>query len=188
MGPMGCGVKRDMRNPAGRDSGKLVSLTPFGVAARAAVGTGVSIGDRGVAVGSAVGVAAEAGTAVVIGDAGAAVGTGVLVGVRVGVAAGSADGVAAEVGTAVTIGDAAREASVTGVPTTASPGAIGLGVDTGSASPQAARTGPTIARMKPHIKSVRMKRIIKGSALQGPRIRGALSGCYDSNGPDRIGE
>ncbi len=135
IGPMGCGVKRDTRKPAGRVSGKFVSLIAFGVAAEAAVGTGVSVGDC------------------------------------VGVAAGSTVGVAAEVGTALTIGDAAREASVTGVPTTASPGPAGLGVDTGSGSPQPARTDPTIASMK-QVKRVRMKRIIKGSALRGPRISG----------------
>ena len=120
---MGCGVKRDMRNPAGRVSGKFVSLIAFGVAAGAAVGTGMSVGDR------------------------------------VGVAVGSAVGVAAELGTALTIGDAAGEATATRVPTTASPGAIGFGVDTGSGSPQATRTGPTIARMKPQVKSVRMNEL-----------------------------
>ena len=159
---MRCGVKRDMRNPAGRVSGNFVSLTASGVAAGAAVGTGVSVGDR-------------AGVA-----AGAAVGTGVSVGDGVGVAAGSADGVAAKVGTAVAIGDAAGEASATGVSTTASPGAVGLGVDTGSGSPQAARKGPTIARMKPQAKSVRMKRIISGSAPRGPRIRGQEGDCVSS--------
>ena len=135
IGPMGCGVKRDMRNPAGRISGKVVSLTAFGVVAGAAVGTGVSVGDR------------------------------------VGVAMGSAVGVAAEVGAAAAIGDAAGEASATGVPTTASPVAVGLRVDGCSGAPQAARTDPTIAKMKPQAKSVRMKPIIKGSALRGPRSR-----------------
>ncbi len=66
---MGCGVKRDTRNPAGRVSGTFVSLTAFGVAAGAAVGIRMSVGDRvGVAVGSVVGVAAKMGTAVVISD------------------------------------------------------------------------------------------------------------------------
>ena len=120
---MGCGVKRDMRNPAGRVSGKFVSLIAFGVAAGAAVRTGMSVGDR------------------------------------VSVAVGSVDRVAVELGTALTIGDAAGEASATRVPTTASPGAIGLGVDTGSGSPQATRMGPTIARMKPQVKSVRMNEL-----------------------------
>ncbi len=135
MGPMGCGVNRDTRKPAGRVNGTFVSLIAFGVAAGAAVRTGVSVGDG------------------------------------VGVAVGSAVGVAAEVGTAVTIGDAVGEGSATGVPTTASPGAVGLGVDAGSGSPQAARTDPTMARMK-QVENVRIKRIIKGSALRGPRIRG----------------
>ena len=103
---------------------------------------------------------------------GAAVETGVSVGERVGVAVGPAVGVAAEAGTAVAVGDAAGAASATGVPTTASPVAVGLGVDTGSGSPQAARSGPTIARIKPQAKSVRMNRIITGFALRGPRIRG----------------
>ncbi len=174
MGPMGCGVKRDTRNPAGRDSGKLVSLTASGVAAGAAVGTGVSVGDRvGVAVGSVVGVAAEMESGVAIADAaGAAIGTGMSVGDGVGVFVGLAVGVAGEAETAATIGDAAGEAPATGVPTTAGPEAVGLGVDTGSSSPQAARTGPTIARMKPQVKSIRMERIIEGSALRGPRIMG----------------
>ena len=155
IGPMGCGVKRVMRNPAGRVSGKFVSLTAFGVAAGAAVGTGVSVGDRaGVAGGAAVG------TGVSVGDragaaGGAAVGTGVSVGDRVDVAVGPIVGVAAGVGTAVAIGDEAGAASPTGVPATTSPGAVGLGADTGSGSPQAARRAPTIARMKPQAKSVR---------------------------------
>ena len=175
---MGRGVKRDMRNPAGRVSGKFVSLIAFGVAAGAAVGTGASVGDCvGVAVGSAVGVAAEVGTAVAIGDAaGGAVGTGASVGDCVGV--GSAVAVVAEVGTAVPIGDEAGAASATGVPATTSPAAVGLGADTGSGSPQAARAGPAIARMKPQAKSARMKRIIKGSALRGPRIRGQEGDDY----------
>ena len=121
---MGCGVKRDMRNPAGRVSGKSVSLTALCVAAGPAVGTGVLAGDL------------------------------------VGVAVGSVVGVAVEVGTAVAIGDAVGEAFATGVPATESPGAVGLGMDTGSGSPQAASEAPTIARIRPRAKSVRMKRII----------------------------
>ena len=154
-------------------------MTAFGVAAEAAVGTGASVGDGvGVAVGSAVGVAVDMGTAVAIGDeAGAAVGTGVSISDRVGVAVGSVVGVGTEMGTAATTGDAAREASATGVPTTAGPGAVGLGVDTGSGSPQAARTGTTMPRMK-QVRTVRMKRIIKGSALRGPRIRGQEGDDY----------
>ena len=95
IGPMGSGVKREIRNPPGRLSGKLVSFT----ASDSCVGVGSGVGPGGnVAVGDGTRVGVRAAVGVPFGVAGV---TPVSVGCGIGVGDGASVGVGIFSGVAI---------------------------------------------------------------------------------------